>query len=309
MGKVVYVDLENISFDNSVDHKLVKLLANSDIKENVGDGIRVTLKVNTAEGGYGYGLRPGFFKIVAEEAVKLTETKPTICDGQKLIDYWNNAKGGAFLKGTTARGYNSESMGGNFVINGGYSGDEGDLFSCGIESELGGIEVGTAICRSHTVWVLSHVTLHPIFGMSGALLNGGFDCLSTRAKTRILDGTNPYMFNGKSTSDDKIKSFRRRAVESNVAVNKALDKKIFYINFLWDVTPQPDYYPYSDRPIMKNMGFLASKDPVALDSATYSIIKENAENFNPAEVKFEEVLKDAENHGLGKSDPTLERLS
>jgi uncharacterized Fe-S center protein len=292
-----------------VDHKLVKLLNNCDLDVDHDQGRRITLKINTAEGGYGYGLRPGFYKIVAEEAVKLTETKPTICDSQKLVDYWNNTRGGAFLKGTTARGYNSESLGGNFVVNGGYSGDEGDLFSCGLDSELGGIEVGTAICRSHRLWVLSHITLHPLFGISGALLNGGFDCLSNRAKTRILNGTNPYMLNGQMPSGDKIESFRRRAIESNVAVNKSLDNQIWYINFLWDVTPQPDYYPFSDRPIMKNMGFLASKDPVALDSTTYSIIKENAENFNPADINFEEILKDAENHGLGKSEQTLVRLS
>ncbi len=309
MGKVVYADLENISFDNSVGHKLIRILRQSDLTNDLEEGLRVTLKINTAEGGYGYGLRPEFFKIAANEAKRQTGKSPTICDGQKLIDYWTKSKGSTFLEGTSSRGYNAESLGGNFVINGGYSGDEGDLFSCGTESELGGVEIGTAICRSHLVWILSHVTLHPLFGMSGALLNGGFDCLSSRAKTRVLNGTNPHLFNGQLPSDEQIQAFRRRSIESNVAVKKALNNKISYINFLWDVTPQPDYYPFSDRPIMKNMGFLASSDPVALDSATYTIIKDNADSFNPAQVNFEDIIKDAENHNLGTTEQTLEHLS
>ena len=309
MSKVVWVDLEGMSFDNSVEQKLIRLLTESGAGRNLVEGMKVALKVNTAESGYEYGLRPGLLRIMTAQALKATQKVPVICDGHKLVDYWKKSKGNTFLKVASARGYCSDTLGGKFSLNGGFSGDEGDLFSCGTESEMGGVEVGTAVCRSDALWVVSHVTLHPLFGLNGALLNSGFECLSGRAKTRILNGTSPYLFNGQCPPLKNIQSFRKRALECNIGVNKAVEGRIFYINFLWDVTPQPEYYPYSNKPIMENMGFLASNDPVALDNATISIIEENSEIFSSEGADFRDVIKDAERLGLGKAEHTLVRLS
>lgn len=309
MGKVVWMDLEGMSFDNSVEQKLIRLFAESGATRNLVEGMRVSMKINTAESGYEYGLRPGLLRIMADQAWEATEKKPIICDGIKLVDYWKKSKGNTFLQVASARGYCTDTLGGKFSLNGGFSGDEGDVFSCGTESEMGGVEVGTAVCRSDALWVVSHVTLHPLFGLSGALLNSGYECLSGRAKTRILNGTSPYQFNGQSPDLKSIQSFRQRALECTRGVNKALEGRIFYINFLWDVTPQPEYYPYSNKPIMENMGFLASNDPVALDSATLSIIEENSENFQSEGPDFKHVIKDAERLGIGKLKHTLVRLS
>ncbi len=309
MDKVVWIDLEGMSFDNSVEQKLIRLLTESGAMKNLVEGMRVALKINTAEVGYEYGLRPSLLRIIAVEALNATKKNPIICDGHKLVDYWKQSRGNNFLKVSSSRGYTSDTLGGKFVLNGGFSGDEGDLFSCGTHSELGGVEIGTAICRSDVLWVVSHVTLHPLFGISGALLNSGFECLSGRAKTRILNGTSPYQFNGHSPSQKNIQSFRKRAIECNFGVKKALEGNIFYINFLWDVTPQPEYYPYSDKPIMENMGFLASNDPVALDNATISIIEENSENYRGKGVDLRNVIIEAESLGIGKAKQTLVRLS
>jgi uncharacterized Fe-S center protein len=309
MGKVIWMDLDGMSFDNSVEQKLIRLLKASGALENITEGMRVALKVNTAEAGYEYGIRPGVLRILAAQALDATGRMPVICDGHKLVDYWKKSKGNTFLKIASARGYSSDTLGGKFSLNGGFSGDEGDLFSCGTQSALGGVEIGTAICRSDALWVISHVTLHPLFGLSGALLNSGFECLSGRAKTRILNGTSPYLFNGQRPPEKKVQSFRRRAIECNIGVNKALEGRVFYLNFLWDVTPQPEYYPYSDKPIMENMGFLASNDPVALDNATLSIIEENCEILNTETTSFRDVVREAERLGIGESEQTLLRLS
>ena len=197
MSQVIWVDASRMAFDNTVTHKLHHLIDASGAAADLLEGMRLALKVNTAEEGYEYGLRPSLVRAVAEKVNAATKTRPVICDGLKLVDYWNKSKGNLFMKVASGRGYSNETLGGHFVINGGFSGDEGDLFPCEIyNSELGGVEVGTAVCRSDGLWVLSHVTLHPLFGVSGALLNGGFDCLVGRAKTRVLRGLSPYPFNG-----------------------------------------------------------------------------------------------------------------
>ncbi|MGB5983711.1 MAG: DUF362 domain-containing protein [Desulfobacterales bacterium] len=306
MSDVVWVDSQRMSFDNSVTHKLRRLTDAADAAHSLSEGMRVALKVNTAEEGYEYGLRPRFIRPLSEIALQATSKRPIVCDGQRLVDYWKRAGGNAFLEVASRTGYSSETLGGHFVINGGFSGDEGDLYPCGTDSELGGVEVGTAICRSDAVWVVSHVTLNPIFGISGALFNGGFDCLSARARTRVLDGVNPYPFNGQRTSPKDLKAFRSRALESHCAVKNAMEGRIFYINFLWDITPQPEYYPFSDQPLLANLGFMASQDPVALDNATFNLIRENVHDaIRVAETAFEEVIEQAERLHLGKrgSDP------
>jgi uncharacterized protein len=205
--------------------------------------------------------------------LEATETRPVICDGIKLADYWRKVRGTNFLRLASAQGYSNDTLGGDFVINGGFSGDEGDLFPCRLkDSELGGVEVGTAVCRSDALWVLTHVTFHPLFGLHGALFNAGFDCLVDRAKARLLKSINPYIFNGHKPPFTNLRDFQHRALESFLGVQASMESKMFFINYLWDITPQPEYYPYSEKPVIENMGFLASRDPVAIDKATLDLI-------------------------------------
>jgi uncharacterized Fe-S center protein len=166
--------------------------------------------------------------------------------------------------------------------------------------------------------VLSHVTLHPLFGLSGALLNGGFDCLIGREKTRILTGLNPYQFNGSSPPATELRDFQRRALECLLSVRKAMEGRIFYVNYLWDVTPQPEYFPYSQSPVVENLGFLASQDPVALDAATFKLLQENWDNRShqtdlpgllSGDIDFLGLLKVAELLGVGSASSNIKELS
>ncbi|HJK00936.1 MAG TPA: DUF362 domain-containing protein [Methanocorpusculum sp.] len=54
--------------------------------------------------------------------------------------------------------------------------------------------------------------------------------------------------------------------------------KAFYINFLTNITPHCDCTPWSDIPIVPDIGILASRDPVALDRACYDLVN-NAEGI------------------------------
>ncbi len=310
MSNVFWVDHQRMTFDNTVSHKIRRLADAAAATRSLSEGMRVALKVNTSEQGYEYGLRPIFIRTLTDTAWKATRQRPVVCDGQRLVDYWDRAGGNAFMEIAGQTGYSSETLGGHFVINGGFSGDEGDLFACGVDSELGGVEVGTAICRSDALWVLSHVTLHPLFGISGALLNGGFDCLSGRARTRVLNGVSPYVFNGQGPSQEQLGAFRKRALECHSAVRQAMEDRVFYVNYLWDITPQPEYYPFSEVPLLQNLGFLASHDPVALDAATLTLIQEYLFDAPRIDMTaFEDVLLWAERMGLGKRGQGPENLS
>ena len=89
-----------------------------------------------------------------------------------------------------------------------------------------------------------------------------------------------------------------------------MEGRVFYINYLWDITPQPEYFPYSDGPLVGNLGFLASPDPVALDGATFDLLsQEHASLEDIVAADFPKLLNEAETLGLGTGDWTLKQLS
>lgn len=66
--------------------------------------------------------------------------------------------------------------------------------------------------------------------------------------------------------------FIEKLTEYAYGAVKDKENKVFYINFVINVTPDCDCVPWSDAPIVPDIGILASKDPVALDKACYDLI-------------------------------------
>ena len=113
-----------------------------------------------------------------------------------------------------------------------------------------------------------------------------------------------------------IPVFIERMMEYALGATKGKENKIAYINFLINITPDCDCVPWSDAPLVPDIGILASKDPVALDSASYDLVNEQVgikgslldKNFNKGEDKFKGVwegvdgtkqLEYAEKLGMG----------
>lgn len=72
-----------------------------------------------------------------------------------------------------------------------------------------------------------------------------------------------------------IPVFLENMVEYTLGVLKGKPHKAFFINFITDVSPACDCYPANDAPIVKNIGVVASTDPVAIDQASVDLV--NAE--------------------------------
>ncbi len=75
--------------------------------------------------------------------------------------------------------------------------------------------------------------------------------------------------------DREIPVFLEAMVEYTAGVLKDKAGKALFINFITDVSPACDCYPSNDAPIVKNVGVVASIDPVALDQASVDLV--NAE--------------------------------
>lgn len=65
------------------------------------------------------------------------------------------------------------------------------------------------------------------------------------------------------------------------AANLIKNKKVFYLNFLTDITPDCDCLYTAEPPILTDIGILAGFDPVAIDQASYDMTKNEIDKLRP----------------------------
>ncbi|MBT4870909.1 MAG: DUF362 domain-containing protein [Candidatus Diapherotrites archaeon] len=99
------------------------------------------------------------------------------------------------------------------------------------------------------------------------------------------------------------KTFYEKLDEYALAAQKG--KNVAYINFAFNITPRCDCAGEVMETIAKDVGILASNDPVALDAACLDIIRkeENKKLF-----RGDHALEYAEEIGLGKREYILEEI-
>lgn len=66
----------------------------------------------------------------------------------------------------------------------------------------------------------------------------------------------------------------KKMVEYTAAAILGKEDKSYFVNFLTDVSPACDCHPHADAPIIRNVGILASRDPVAVDKACTDILNQ-----------------------------------
>jgi uncharacterized Fe-S center protein len=66
--------------------------------------------------------------------------------------------------------------------------------------------------------------------------------------------------------------FQKKMAEYACGALKGKEKKVVFLSFVMQVSPACDCYPNSDAPIVKDIGILASIDPVAIDAASCDLV-------------------------------------
>jgi uncharacterized protein len=122
-----------------------------------------------------------------------------------------------------------------------------------------------------------------------------------------------------------IPVFMENIVEYTLGALKGKGGKTLFVNFITDVSPACDCYAHNDAPIVRNIGMVASRDPVAIDQASADLVNQETampgscltRNTAPGEDKFRGLypeidwpyqLEYAEKIGLGSRDYTLEKI-
>ncbi len=97
--------------------------------------------------------------------------------------------------------------------------------------------------------------------------------------------------------NQSIPVFLENMVEYTMGVLKNKKGKSLFINFITDVSPACDCMPVNDAPIVRNIGVLASTDPVAIDQASVDLVNREPAlpdsclkvNTGPGEDKFKGI--------------------
>ncbi len=119
--------------------------------------------------------------------------------------------------------------------------------------------------------MLSHFKGHPMGGYGGALKNMSIGLASSKGKKYIHTGGKE-----KSTYLDLFKAnhdaFLMAMADSCKTITDYYQDKIVYINVMVNMSVDCDCCAKAKDPCMKDIGILASTDPVALDQACIDLV-------------------------------------
>ena len=133
--------------------------------------------------------------------------------------------------------------------------------------------VGKNIENYDSMLVLSHFKGHPMGGFGGALKQLSIGVASSHGKRYIHccgnDGSYEDMF--KQDQDKFLESM----ADAASAVHKYFKGNIAYINVMANMSVDCDCCNVAEDPCMKDIGILASLDPIAIDKACLDLVEKS----------------------------------
>lgn len=219
----------------------------------------VAVKVHSGEDGNQNYLRPEFMKNIIEHVGGTVVECNTAYDGART----NNKDHRELLeKHGWSKYYNVDLMD-----------EDGDY-----EEEIpNGLTIkkdylGTHIKNYDSVLVLSHFKGHPMGGFGGALKQLSIGFASRRGKAYI---------HGAGTTDDpdyvwqhlpEQNKFLESMADAASCVTNHFKGNIAFINVMANMSVDCDCCSVAEDPCMKDIGILASTDPIAIDKACIDLV-------------------------------------
>lgn len=326
----------------SLTNKLKKLIHESGILDSISRGDLVAVKTHFGDRGTTRVIRSVFIRTVVD-SIREAGGRPFVTEttGLGLIKLRSTAIGR--LQIAEENGFTSQTLNAPIIIADGLLGL--DFVEVDVNGRyLDKVYVAKSIAECDAVVCCTHFKLHMQAGIGGSIKNVGVGCVAKPSKFDVHANNFPRI-NEKCTRcgkcvkicpanaiiDFKINTDRclkctgcyeicedgaididwsesieivYKIVECAKGVLK-VNKNFSYINFLLDVTPHCDCHPFSDVPVIPDIGILASKDIVAIDNASIEMYRKAPKiGFLPRNKFWEwtkpyEMIEYAEKIGLG----------
>lgn len=276
MSKVLFASakLEKLDKEYSLPYKFKKLLAMSTLKSMISPGNYVAIKLHVGDmefGGYRY-IRPLFVKILVDYVMELGGIP-------FLVDTWGLKHVITGIK----NGFNYTTIGAPLIPIAGIK--EHFVVKVKVPNpfRIEEVDVAGEVYYADILINFAHAKGHPSSGYGGAIKNIAMGCVgpSTRSKIHNFE-----------KEDDSGTAFQEAMIDAFHAVILNKINKVYHINYAVDIQPTCDCAPWSDIPIVPDIGILASEDPVALEKATLDLI--NKQPIVPHSI--------AERIGIGVND-------
>lgn len=145
--------------------------------------------------------------------------------------------------------------------------------------------VGKNLLDYDSLLVLSHFKGHPMGGYGGALKQLSIGCASSKGKSYIHGAGTIQPFPPKVVREHFLESM----ADAASSVVEMFKGKAAYINVMMNLSVDCDCCAKAENPCMKNIGILASLDPVAIDQACIDFIYKATDD--PGQAHFLERLE------------------
>ena len=135
--------------------------------------------------------------------------------------------------------------------------------------------VGKNIENYDSMLVLSHFKGHPMGGYGGALKQLSIGCASSEGKAWIHSaGQSKDQYSIWDNLPEQNK-FLESMADSAGSLVKYFKDKIAFINIMANMSVDCDCCAVAEDPCMKDIGILASTDPIAIDQACIDLVKQS----------------------------------
>lgn len=157
--------------------------------------------------------------------------------------------------------------------------------------------------------VLSHFKGHIAAGLGGALKNISIGFASTAGKMNIHSAGRTRI-DWHETLDE---GFLESMADAAKSVHTTMEGRIVYVNVMNRLSVDCDCDAAPDEPKMKDIGVLASRDPIALDQACVDLVYASKDDTAPLRERMESrdafvTIETAEKHGFGSRSYKLVNL-
>ncbi len=284
----------------SVLNKVSVLLERAGLADTIKKGDLVAIKIHFGSiGGFRY-IRPPFVRKVVD-AVKSCGGKPFVTDTWGL----------RHLEDAIYNGFSYATLGAPILPNNGIKENDYRVVKVDGGIHLKEVKVAGNIYDADALINFAHTTFNANIGLAALMKNLALGCTTLDTRMDHLHKRATSEANGKQI-------FAETMVDIVRAVLSNKQGKVMHLSYLMDITEHCGCPPYSNTPIIPDLGVSASQDLVATEALNVDLINKaptapnsTAEQFDlePGDDKFNAInggnpwvmIKTLEQFGIGNS--------
>lgn len=298
MASEVYFAQRRATSGGGLLDKIEQLFETAGFGQAIAEGDLVAVKTCFGERGNTTHVRPELLKRIIRKA-RQRRGIPFVTDTGALgLGPRSNAA--THLMTATEHGFTEATLGAPVLLADGLMGhDHVPVRVAG--RHLDTVPIASALWGAQTLIIVNHVTLNPDTALSGALHHLGLLSLTRAGRPSLthapaterctacgaclvtpgapvdadllLEAPTQACLHSCEDSTRLGEALppaerQERIAEACLAALHGKTQKACFFNIMLDVTPDGDDAPFSDAPVIPDVGVLASRDPVALDQAT-----------------------------------------